>query len=246
MRKSIIAVDNFYSDPSSVIAYAIRQKYYFPYDDDHDVVDKKKDFHWKASWFKSANQCPFKSSELLIKKLEEITGDEIDRVHWNSDFPIAKDGKGIPEDGMGNPADFPNSYSCLWNCSFHLKNDVGQQLGDGVHSHVTDRWNSVGINGWAGVIYLNPYAPIHGGLNLWRNANPAKNFDWMTPKENWIQLDSLGNIFNRLILVRGNMPHSGANGWGPDLKTGRLYQTFFFKIIEKENTDNGVKVVTVS
>jgi hypothetical protein len=50
---------------------------------------------------------------------------------------------------------------------------------------VVDSWNAVGDEGWAGLIYLHPGAPISGGLKLWRNKNESRNLDWMTPKENW-------------------------------------------------------------
>src|SRR5262249_40536977 len=75
-----------------------------------------------------------------------------------------------------------------------------------------------------------PEAPLDGGLKLWRNRDPSRQFDWMTPKENWELIDDLGNVFNRLLLIRGHVPHSGAAGWGDGLNNGRLFQTFFFKV----------------
>jgi hypothetical protein len=127
--------------------------------------------------------------------------------------------------------------SCFWNCCFHLKPETYQPLGEGVHNHVTDIWNSVGENGWAGLIYLSLNAQLDGGLKLWRNRNPARNYDWMTPRDNWEQVDDFGNVFNRLILTRGNVPHSGAAGWGTNLEDGRFYQTFFFKVLDFKPTD---------
>ena len=53
----------------------------------------------------------------------------------------------------------------------------------------------------------------------------------MTAREEWELVDDLGNVPNRLILARGNLPHSGARGWGDSLETGRLYQTFFFRTL---------------
>src|SRR5262249_16706957 len=53
-------------------------------------------------------------------------------------------------------------------------------------------------------------------------------FDWMTPAREWEPVDSLANVFNRLVLVRGDIPHSGAGGWGDRLGNGRMYPTFFF------------------
>jgi hypothetical protein len=110
-----------------------------------------------------------------------------------------------------------------------VKPDNGQQLGEGVHNHVVDGWNAVGPEGWAGLIYLAPNAPLEGGLHLWRNKEAIRTYDWMTPAENWELIDSVGNLFNRLILVRGDIPHSGAGGWGNSLDSGRMYQTFFFR-----------------
>jgi hypothetical protein len=110
-----------------------------------------------------------------------------------------------------------------------VKLDSGQKLGDGVHNHVTDSWNSVGPDGWAGILYLSPGAELTGGLHLWNNILADRQFDWMTPAVNWRLLDSFANVFNRLILCRGDLPHSGANGWGHDLVTGRMFQTFFFR-----------------
>ena len=94
---------------------------------------------------------------------------------------------------------------------------------------MTDQWNGVGPDGWAGVLYLSPDPPIDGGLHLWRSVTPERRYDWMTPAENWQKIDSMGNVFNRLILVRGDVPHSGAGGWGTRLDEGRLYQTFFIR-----------------
>ena len=65
----------------------------------------------------------------------------------------------------------------------------------------------------------------------WRNLDPRRNFDWMTPRENWQLIDDLGNVPNRLILARGSLPHSGAAGWGNALENGRFYQTFFFRTL---------------
>jgi hypothetical protein len=123
--------------------------------------------------------------------------------------------------------------TCLWNCCFHVKPDNRQKLGDGVHNHVTDTWNSVGPDGWAGILYLSPSAPVEGGLHLWRNIDSSRQFDWMTPSHNWELVDTFGNLFNRLTLVRGDIPHSGSRGWGDHIEEGRMYQTFFFRTTQK-------------
>jgi hypothetical protein len=223
MRKNLVVVENFYAEPYVVREYALRQRYYYPYQADADVRSGKVRFSWMSTWFRRASECPFKSSSALIARLEEVTGDRIDLDHWNRDFPITEEGKAAHD-----CADVPRS--CLWNTCFHFKPTNNQQLGQGVHNHVVDLWNGVGEDGWAGLIYLSPDAPPSGGLKLWKNRDPEKNYDWMTPKENWELVDDLGNVFNRLILCRGNIPHSGAAGWGTTPENGRFYQTFFFQV----------------
>lgn len=217
-RRSIVVVENFYSDPDAVRAYALRQKYYSPYETD-DM--KRTGFRprWWTSWYKGHNECPFKSSADVMGVLEDMVGEKIDREYWNASFPV---------DDESKPAARLQTAS-LWNGAFHYKMKDHQPLGYGIHNHVTDIWNSVGLNGWAGLIYMSPDAPIDGGLNLWRNVNPENEFDWMSPPENWNHLDKFANCYNRMILVRGDIPHSGAVGWGHDIRTSRLFQTFFFR-----------------
>jgi len=157
----------------------------------------------------------------LIERLEEIVDERIDLEHWNRDFPVDEEQNLFPQYRELD-------RSCRWNCCFHLK-FTQHEPGTGVHNHVTDEWNSVGEFGWAGIIYLNPAAPLEAGLMLWRNML-GLNYEWMTDKDRWEVVDRFGNIFNRLILVRGRIPHSGAPGFGNSIHTGRLFQTFFFKV----------------
>jgi hypothetical protein len=221
-RRSMVVLEGFYSDPHAVREYALRTEYYTPYEDPADVTDGSAPVTWWASRFRQADDCPFKSSAALIEALEEAVGAPIDMEHWRASYPVDADSRPVATPGA-------RLRACLWNCCFHVKPDNGQQLGHGVHNHVTDGWNAVGEEGWAGIIYLNPVAPISGGLHLWRNVAPANQYDWMTPPENWDLVDSFGNLFNRLILVRGDIPHSGAQGWGQRIEEGRMYQTFFFR-----------------
>jgi hypothetical protein len=224
-RRSIVVVDHFYQDPVAVRNHALRQSFYTPYENEAEVRAGRARSTWWATRFREAGDCAFKSSPRLLGALEQATGEVIDTAHWGGSFAVDSDSKPIPTaDG---------AKTCLWNCCFHVKPDNGQRVGDGVHNHVTDQWNGVGPDGWAGIIYLSPDAPLYGGLHLWRSTRPEAQYDWMTSAENWEEIDSLGNVFNRLILVRGDMPHSGAGGWGTRLEEGRLYQTFFFKTAAK-------------
>jgi hypothetical protein len=221
-RRSIIIIEDFYSDPDMIREYALRQRYYLPYQDEDLVRNGSQRAVWWSSWYRAHYHCPFKSSIQLIESLEDAVGEKIDMEHWKAHYPVDQASKPIPAHPQARQA-------CLWNCSFHVKLDSGQTLGQGVHNHVTDGWNSVGPQGWAGIVYLSPAAELEGGLHLWTNINHDRQFDWMTPPSNWLLLDSFANIYNRLILCRGDLPHSGANGWGHEFSTGRMFQTFFFR-----------------
>lgn len=221
-RHSIVVVDDFYRRPHEVRRFALAQQFYTPYEPTEAVRSGAARPTWWASKSQSPSDCPFKPSQSLMGTLEAAVGETIDLEHWKSEYPT---------DGEGRPLGSAVGRACLWNCCFHIKPENGQRLGDGVHNHVVDTWNSVGPNGWAGIVYLTPSAPLDGGLHLWHNRDPQRQFDWMTPTANWQLVDSFGNVFNRLILVRGDVPHSGAAGWGHRLEEGRLYQTFFFRTL---------------
>ena len=218
MRTDIITVNNFYKDPDAVVRYAQGLQYYYPYEKGDVPAEVKKG--WMSSYFQKANECPFKSSRALIQRLEQITGEEIDLEHWNKDFPV-----GEKQNLLENFRSYDRT--CRWNCCFQVK-FLPQDEGAGVHNHTTDSWNSAGEAGWAGIIYLNKDAPLDAGLRLWKNKFGQPS-EWMTPAERWQLIDKFANVFNRLILCRGDIPHSGGSGFGDSIYNGRLFQTFFFK-----------------
>jgi hypothetical protein len=225
MRRDIIVADNFYEDPDAIAQYALSLEYMFPYNKPEDELDGKP-IPWRTSKFQKAASCPIKSSKVLIDRLEFLTGERINLDYWNLDFPVDQLGYPVPEFEKIN-------RGCWWNCAFHVKHLDSQRLGEGVHSH-TDRdiWSAVGINGWVGLIYLNRNGDLRAGLHTWINKDKDHQHDWMTPRGNWQEVDTLGSVFNRLILHRGGLPHSGAPGWGTKVSDGRLFQTFFFRTLE--------------
>lgn len=237
MKKDVIIVENFYQDPDKVVDYALNElkvNHYFPYGMDT----------WRATKTKKASECPFKSSRDLIEKLNYITGEEIDLKSWSLDYP---EHNSVEDKSPGqNHQDWNGKIlkSSKWNCVFHVKPKINQKIGEGVHNHVTDIWNGVGKNGWVGLVYLNPKAPIDSGLFLWKNKLKEKNLDWMSPSSNWDLIDSFGSVFNRLILCRGAAPHSGADGFTNTTDRGRLYQTFFFTT--KPNSFKEEKSVSIN
>jgi hypothetical protein len=92
-------------------------------------------------------------------------------------------------------------------------------------------WIHSDTTGWAGVLYLTPDAPLSSGTGLFRRKtndpieDHASEFYDMTK---WDLVDRIGNVYNRLILYRGDLYHTSLDYFGKDLQDGRLFQTFFF------------------
>ncbi len=98
------------------------------------------------------------------------------------------------------------------------------------------------------LIYLTPGLPYECGTSLWQHKqtgliNPATAQDARRLKmkltdvrnqletdskdrSKWIEIDRVGNIFNRMVAYPSGALHSATNHFGGDLKNGRIYQTF--------------------
>ncbi|MBV6647754.1 MAG: hypothetical protein KI790_20010 [Cyclobacteriaceae bacterium] len=231
MQTEIIVIDQFYESPDTVRAYALQEKFYYPYQS-HAEIAQGALIQWRSSYFKPAHECPFKSSSALIEKLEQATGEKIDQSYWNLSFPN-------DENQMLLPDYTKMARGCRWNCCFHLKH-IRLDEGQGIHNHITDTWNEVGHNGWVGIVYLTPNAPKTSGLTTWKNRF-GHDTEWMSDAERWEKIDQFSNIYNRLILHRGHIPHCGGTGFADSIEEGRLFQTFFFKTLDAHPSD-GLKI----
>ena len=99
---------------------------------------------------------------------------------------------------------------------------------------------------WAGVLYLTPDAPLSGGTGLFRHKETGLemapkladgSYDDDTMSEiykdsqdmtKWEMTNFIGNVYNRLIIYRGDIFHTSLDYFGRDMYDGRLFQTFFF------------------
>lgn len=94
------------------------------------------------------------------------------------------------------------------------------------------------FNYWGGVLYLNPDAPLEGGTSFYRSKINKSiynhNYDHLASDvysqdmTKWDIATEVKNIYNRLILFRGDQWHSSSTYFGHDNETGRLTQVFFF------------------
>jgi len=105
------------------------------------------------------------------------------------------------------------------------------------------------FNNWAGILYLNPDAPLSSGTKFYRHkatkelkcphrVDPQEvsnlrveegkmhgedAYDWTK----WELVNSVGNVYNRLVLFRPIQYHTSGDFFGTTLEDGRLTQIFF-------------------
>lgn len=96
---------------------------------------------------------------------------------------------------------------------------------------------------WAGVLYLKPNAPIESGTSLFKHKKTGQDsgdpsrFSSQPPPycyhdlTEWEETDFVGNIYNRIILFKGNRVHSMRRPFGHSPATSRLTQLFFFNLV---------------
>jgi len=99
---------------------------------------------------------------------------------------------------------------------------------------------------WAGICYLTPNAPLGAGTGLFKHkstgliSHPYKS-NGIPDKElmdeiykdsqdytKWEMSDRFANVYNRLVIYRGDFFHQSLDYFGRDKYDGRLFQTFFF------------------
>jgi hypothetical protein len=99
---------------------------------------------------------------------------------------------------------------------------------------------------WAGVCYLTPNAPLSSGTGLFKhiptgltmapkNPDGTYNIELLNQinkdsqdMTKWELVDRIANVYNRLVLYRGDHFHISLDYFGQDINDGRLFQTFFF------------------
>jgi len=94
---------------------------------------------------------------------------------------------------------------------------------------------------YAGVLFLSPNAPVATGTSLFRSIHTknmkvpegdhAKVFQngYLDPTQ-FERVDSVGNVYNRLILFDSLTIHAASEYFGSTKENGRLFQLFFFDL----------------
>lgn len=104
------------------------------------------------------------------------------------------------------------------------------------------------------LVYLTPDAAYDAGTSLWQHRatgltrNPTKadakrlgirlaklearlERDSQNPKC-WLEIDRIGNIYNRAVMFPGGLLHSATKHFGSNTLNGRLYQSFHFPLFK--------------
>lgn len=79
---------------------------------------------------------------------------------------------------------------------------------------------------WAGVCFLTPNAPLDSGTILYKHreiGNEKEVYDLTKFEKDTI----ISNVYNRLILYRGDLLHKSNNYFGLEKNDARLFQVFF-------------------
>lgn len=204
MKTSVQVVDQFYANPEDIRDQALSMKYSEP----EEVIGWRSHV-WQPRGIKS-----------LIQKTFRI---QID--YWESDSESIQGGNGV----------FFTAFS---------KGQHAERVK--VHFDEPPDWMSL-------IVYLSPNAPRDSGTSFWQHretgliAKPTKRDaarlgvkveelkllverdGWR--RKSWIEIDRIGNVYNRAVMFRAGLFHSATHHFGNNLSNGRLYHSFHFPTI---------------
>lgn len=93
---------------------------------------------------------------------------------------------------------------------------------------------------YSAMVYLTPNAPLRGGTETYQHkltkgvfANDHNEKFLAADTNNfgaWDILDSVANVYNRLVIFNGRQSHMSGKYFGNDINTGRLFLIFFFDV----------------
>jgi hypothetical protein len=92
---------------------------------------------------------------------------------------------------------------------------------------------------WAGMVYLTPDAPFQCGTSMYAHKETKARhvsdpgiesaFDGGFYDGTKFELvDTIGNVFNRLVIFNGKCIHAASQYFGKELEDSRLFHMFFF------------------
>jgi hypothetical protein len=132
-----------------------------------------------------------------------------------------------------------NYYNYLKNkleniFNFKIKENFQKKLCFQLCLEKDDTWIHTDEYEYTGIIFLTPNAPVESGTGIYRHKEKntflrSDNEIFDNDLKNWEMVNMIGNVYNRLILIRGDSYHrSILPGFGNNKTDGRLTQVFFF------------------
>jgi hypothetical protein len=203
MKKFLMAVDRFYSDPSAVRRRALSMDYSHP----ESVVG------WRTRCYQPRG---------IKERIERTFSVRI--TYWDQDLDAIEGCNGV----------FFQSYD-----------RGGHAETVGIHYDEPLSWVMF-------LIYLTPDAPYDAGTSLWQHRKtglvsrptprdaerlgiPREELDDILQRDSktpsrWIEIDRVGNVFNRAVMFPGGFYHSATRHFGSSFSNGRIYQSFHFPV----------------
>src|SRR5438046_6271298 len=203
MKRFLIAVDGFYADPDGIRRRALAMTYSHP---EHVTG-------WRTRCYQPRG---------IKERIERMFSVRI--PYWEADLDAIEACNGV----------FFQSYD-----------RGGHAETVGIHYDEPLRWAMF-------LIYLTPGAPYDAGTSLWQHRKTAltsrptgrdaarlgTTVDELArilerdsrTKSRWIEIDRVGNVFNRAVMFPGGFYHSATRHFGSSLRDGRIYQSFHFPV----------------
>lgn len=196
----LIVIDNFYDNPYEVRSFALRQEFFV-----------QGNYPGRRTKSFATN----KIKNIIQKYVEPFGGKIIDFPIPNNDISADKN---------------ENENKTIYNGSFQYTTSRDRSW---IH---IDNYNN-----WAGVLFLTPNAPLTSGTAFYKFYDNTSNEDEMILNSNkneidtfsqdmtkWKLVDSVGNVFNRLVLFNSKRFHMSMDYFGNSMENSRLFQVFFF------------------
>ena len=203
MKRFIRVADGFYPDPHAVRRRALSMTYTEP---EHLVGWRTRAYQPKG----------------IRERIESLFGVRI--LQWEDD---------LERIGLCNGVFF-TSYA---------KGARGERVG--IHYDDPLQWVMF-------LIYLTPGAPFDAGTSLWQHRrtgltrpptpSDARRLGSTVEKlqaalerdarirSRWVEIDRVGNVFNRAVMFPGGFYHSASRHFGSGFGDGRIYQSFHFPV----------------
>ncbi|HYK05301.1 MAG TPA: DUF6445 family protein [Thermoanaerobaculia bacterium] len=203
MKRIIRVADGFYPDPDAIRRRALKMTY----------VEPENLVGWRTRAYQPVG---------IKRRIEQRFGVSI--PHWERDPDAIEACNGV----------FFTSYAT---------GPRGETVG--IHYDTPPTWVMF-------LIYLTPGAPSDAGTSLWQHrktglvskptardaqqlATTVEKLDALLERDarirsRWIEIDRIGNVFNRAVMFPGGFFHSASRHFGRTIDDGRIYQSFHFPV----------------